>query len=514
MKQIVKSCAIYTRKSTEEGLEQEFNTLDAQRESCLAYITSQKSEGWSAIKSHYDDGGFSGGNMERPALRQLIDDIKAGKVNIVVVYKIDRLTRSLMDFSKLVEVFDQYGVTFVSVTQSFNTTTSMGRLTLNVLLSFAQFEREVTGERIRDKVAASKKKGMWMGGNPTIGYDLVEKQLIINKQEAQTIRLIFERYLDLGCVAKLKADLEKRGVVSKARVSIKGKQIGGMAFSRGALYHLLRNPIFIGKVKHKDNIYDGMHRAIISDDVWDTVQTKLASQAVQSRGGKKVATDGNLLRGKLFDLEGNFYSPCYADKKGKRYGYYISQTLIQYRHHPKGVLARLPAYDLEKAVIQGLYKNLPNLLVADLREDYKTLDYMAQHIKDISQDILMGMVKKVVVSQEKLTIHINQKLCCGIIADNLQVQLPANVAMLDVFELPFVIKRAQHNAVQIDTPGVLGQPKSLLDLPAQDLKNLVQGTIWREQHFAGLSISQIARQENLSDTVVGKYIYKSMNVSL
>lgn len=219
MKSVIKCCAVYTRKSSEEGLEQGFNSLDAQREACLAYITSQKAEGWVAVKEDYNDGGFSGGNMERPGLQQLMADIKAGKVHIIVVYKIDRLTRSLMDFAKLVEVFDAHGVTFVSVTQSFNTTTSMGRLTLNVLLSFAQFEREVAGERIRDKIAASKKKGMWMGGSVPLGYDVKDRQLIINTHEAERVQLIFQKYLELGCVQKVKKHLDTEGIKSKARHS-------------------------------------------------------------------------------------------------------------------------------------------------------------------------------------------------------------------------------------------------------------------------------------------------------
>ncbi|MCB1579495.1 MAG: recombinase family protein, partial [Alphaproteobacteria bacterium] len=279
MKTIAKSCAIYTRKSTDEGLDTDFNTLHAQREACEAYIMSQRAEGWKAVKTQYNDGGYSGGNMERPGLQTLLEDIKAGKIQTVVVYKIDRLTRSLMDFAKLVEIFDEHGVTFVSVTQSFNTTTSMGRLTLNVLLSFAQFEREVSAERIRDKIAASKKKGMWMGGNPPIGYDADDKKLIVNHGDAKIACRIFERYLVLGCVAKLKRDLDKDNIVSKERLSKRGNKIGGNPYSRGALYSILQNPVYIGKIRHKEEMYDGQHEAIITQDIWDAVQKKLVGQA-------------------------------------------------------------------------------------------------------------------------------------------------------------------------------------------------------------------------------------------
>jgi len=253
----------------------DFNTLDAQREACEAYITSQRAEGWKAIKTQYNDGGYSGGNLDRPALQKLLADIKEGKVQTIVVYKIDRLTRSLMDFSKLVEIFDEYGVTFVSITQSFNTTTSMGRLTLNVLLSFAQFEREVSAERIRDKILASKKKGMWMGGNPPIGYEAIDKKLIVNKDHAKTATMIFKRYLALGCVAKLKKELDINGTVSNQRISKRGNVTGGRPYSRGALYSILQSPIYIGKIRHKDKSYDGQHEAIISQDLWDEVQDKL-----------------------------------------------------------------------------------------------------------------------------------------------------------------------------------------------------------------------------------------------
>ena len=269
-------CAIYTRKSSEEGLEQSFNSLQAQREACESYIASQRHEGWHGIKTHYDDGGFSGGTMDRPALRRLLDDIASGKIDTVVVYKVDRLTRSLADFAKIVEAFDRQGISFVSVTQQFNTTTSMGRLTLNVLLSFAQFEREVTGERIRDKVAASKKKGMWMGGPVPLGYDLRDHHLFINPEEATIVRKIFTDYLRLGCVSELKRCLDKENPRSKIRVSPEGHSSGGASFSRGALYSLLANKLYLGQIEHRGQVHPGQHKAIIDARIWEKVASQLA----------------------------------------------------------------------------------------------------------------------------------------------------------------------------------------------------------------------------------------------
>ncbi len=277
-------CAMYTRKSSEEGLEQEFNSLDAQREACRLYVRSQKHEGWQALPQLYDDPGFSGGNMERPALKRLLADIAARKIDVVVVYKVDRLTRSLADFAKIVEVFDANAVSFVSITQAFNTTTSMGRLTLNVLLSFAQFEREVTGERIRDKIAASKKKGLWMGGQPALGYDVKDRKLVVNETEADTVRAIFRRYLDLGSVRELKIALDAEGVVSKQRTAANGSAYGGQSFSRGALYQLLQNRVYIGQIVHKGAAYPGEHPQIVDEELWRQVQEKLEANGVREAG--------------------------------------------------------------------------------------------------------------------------------------------------------------------------------------------------------------------------------------
>ena len=271
------ACAIYTRKSSDEGLDKEFNSLDAQREACEAYIVSQKHAAWVAVRDLYDDGGLSGGTLERPALQRLLGDIKIGKVQIVVVYKVDRLTRSLADFAKIVDVLDAHNASFVSVTQSFNTTTSMGRLTLNMLLSFAQFEREIAGERIRDKIAASKAKGMWMGGAIPLGYDVKERKLVVNAAEAETVRLIFTRYAELGSVTLLQGELDRRGFRSKLREGVVGRLAGGAKFSRGILYLILQNHLYRGEVAHKGNVYPGQHEAIVDADLWRIVQDKLTA---------------------------------------------------------------------------------------------------------------------------------------------------------------------------------------------------------------------------------------------
>src|ERR1700687_5784435 len=323
----VRRCAVYPRNSSEEGLQQEFNSLHAQREACEAYIQSQRHEGWTCLTQHYDDGGLSGATMDRPALQQLLADIQAGKVDIVVCYKVDRLTRSLADFAKIVEIFDAKGVSFVSVTQQFNTTTSMGRLTLNVLLSFAQFEREVTGERIRDKIAASKKKGMWMGGVPPLGYTVRDRKLIIVESEAETVRHIFRRYAALGSVRLLKAELETHGIAGKRWTSASGRSWGGRPIGRGALYLILQNRIYRGDIVDKEQSYPGEHEATIDPALWDAVQARLAENAVERSTGVRVKNP-SLLAGLLFDGEGHRMTPTHAVKHGKRYRYYVSRPLI------------------------------------------------------------------------------------------------------------------------------------------------------------------------------------------
>ena len=343
-------CAIYTRKSTEEGLEQAFNSLDAQRDACCAYIMSQTHEGWELINEQYDDGGWSGGNIARPGLRQLLADVEAGKVDVIVVYKVDRLTRSLADFARIVDTLDKAGASFVSVTQAFNTTSSMGRLTLNVLLSFAQFEREVTSERIRDKVAASKRKGIFMGGPVPIGYRLHERKLIIDFDEAATVTMIFERYLALSSMCALTDELEASGVRTKLRQFKDGRMVGGGAFTTGPLASLLKNPVYIGKVAHGGERYDGEHKAIISNELWASVQETLASNRHERRVGARTRFP-SLLTGMIHDPDGRPMSPSFATKGGKRYHYYISNLKPG---EDRKFSLRVPAGEIDKAVISRL----------------------------------------------------------------------------------------------------------------------------------------------------------------
>ena len=369
--QSMRRCAIYTRKSSEEGLEQNFNSLDAQREACAAFIASQKHEGWELIETQYDDGGYSGGTMERPALQQLLDDIGNGLVDVVVVYKADRLSRALSDFAKMVEIFDAQDVSFVSVTQQFNTTTSMGRLTLNVLLSFAQFEREVTGERIRDKFAASKKKGIWMGGNVPLGYDIVDRKLVVNEQEAEQVRQKFERYLALGCVRKLRQELTTQGYVSKRRTSARGNVTGGKPFSRGSLYALLQNPTYIGDIRHKDKRYPGEHEGIVDPEIWQRGQSLLNTNRVERKTGRN-STETSLLAGLLYDEYGRRLTPSHSQKGDRRYRYYVTPDGADDDYPP----VRIPANDIEKIVTTEISRFL--------RDDQAILDTLDLPEDDLS----------------------------------------------------------------------------------------------------------------------------------
>lgn len=337
-------CAIYTRKSSEEGLEQDFNSLDAQYGACSAYVASQASEGWVLLRERYDDGGISGGTLERPALQRLLTDIAAGKVDIVVVYKVDRLTRSLLDFAKLVEALDKADTAFVSITQSFNTTTSMGRLTLNMLLSFAQFEREVTAERIRDKLAASKARGMWMGGTPPLGYEPNGRSLAIVEEHADLVRMIFQLYPDLGTVRAVCDELGRRGIVKPIRLSKAGKQHGGRPFGRGELYAMLSNPIYIGRIQHKGVLHQGLHPAIIDPPVWDAVQQQLKDQRTGERHIRS-ASHRSLLAGKLVDGDGQPLIASHANKGAQRYRYYVSRDLQLGDKNANGL--RIPAGELD-----------------------------------------------------------------------------------------------------------------------------------------------------------------------
>jgi len=417
-------CAIYTRKSTEEGLEQEFNSLDAQREACAAYILSQRHEGWSALSDRYEDGGFSGGNMNRPGLIQLLADVKAGKVDVIVVYKVDRLTRSLADFAKMVEVLDGAGASFVSVTQALNTTTSMGRLTLNVLLSFAQFEREVTGERIRDKIAASRKMGMWMGGTPPLGYDVKDRQLVINAEEAATVRSIFEGYLAAGSIRALVAKLRGDGVRTK-RVGSRG----AVWFGRGSLNHLLKNPLYIGQVRYKGDWYAGQHQPIVDQALWDDVQAALRSQTAEQPKEPRTR-EPSLLAGLLYDAEGRRLAPTYGVKKGVRYRYYV--TAEGHDGRPERAL-RFSAPALEKLVVDRLVEwleaaserlsnSMDAQLIGTLLHDAKDdVEALRAGTSTDQRNSIRQLVGRIVVGERELELHVLAR--DGSSADRLRVAL-------------------------------------------------------------------------------------------
>jgi DNA invertase Pin-like site-specific DNA recombinase len=344
-------CAIYTRKSTDHGLELEFNSLDAQREACEAYIKSQASEGWMALPERYDDPAYSGGNLDRPGVQKLMKDIGAGRVDVVVVYKIDRLTRSLADFAKLVEVFDAKAVSFVAITQQFNTTTSMGRLTLNVLLSFAQFERELASERVRDKIAASRKKGKWTGGSVPLGYDTKDKRLVVNPNEAKTVRLIFERYLALKSFQKVIDELNAQGIVTKRR-HVKERLAGSVPFTYGPLAYLLKNRTYLGETGHGGKWFSGEHEPIIDRSTFDAIQELLKTNS-EGRAGRRQQT-GALLTGLIYDDRGNRMSPSYSVKNRIRYPFYVSSSLLKGRKAQAGSIGRVSAAAIEQAILLSI----------------------------------------------------------------------------------------------------------------------------------------------------------------
>lgn len=382
-------CAIYTRVSTDQGLEQEFNSLDAQRDAAEAYIRSQAHAAWTLIRSPYDDGGYSGGSTDRPALQRLLADVRAEKIDVIVVYKVDRLTRSLADFAKLVELFDTHDVSFVSVTQQFNTTTSMGRLTLNVLLSFAQFEREVTSERIRDKIAASKRKGLWVGGMVPLGYKVKNRKVVMIKNEAERVRTIFRRYLELGSLNLLMQDLRQRKILTKMRKLSSGRAVGGNPLTRGPLAHLLRNRFYIGEVAFRGEVFPGEQPAILNRKLFESVQHKLDEQ--RTNHSAKRATSESLLIGRIFDDRGNRMTPSHARKKGKRYRYYLSSPLIQGEAERAGSVPRVPAPEVETLVIDAVRKRLKDSTAANDR------------------DLVNAHVIRVEVHAERLAITLTRK---------------------------------------------------------------------------------------------------------
>jgi site-specific DNA recombinase len=490
-------CAIYTRKSSEDGLEQEFNSLHAQREACAAYVASQKGEGWTLLPGHYDDGGISGGTLERPALQRLLVDIDEGRVDQVVVYKVDRLTRSLADFAKLVERLDRAGASFVSVTQSFNTATSMGRLTLNVLLSFAQFEREVTAERIRDKIAASKKKGLWMGGNVPLGYEANGRTLKINTEEAETIRLIFDLYLQRGPVRAVKQELDQRGLKTPVRTATTGRKSGGVPFGIGHLHYILSNPVYAGKTRHKDKVYDGQHEAIIDEEIWTRVQQLLEGKAWNGSVRKRRAKHPSPLVGKLFDETGDRLTPSHANKQSVRYRYYVSNRLLKVPKRQATGGWRLPALELEKSISGAVSDYLRTVTVAGLVEQPSAAEFaelqerldqlLTRKADDTDLQQLLQFLEKADIKPGQMAIRLSPEALAsalGIKEDRIRTD-----AIL--FTVPFRIRRKGVEA-KFDTG------KETPDVDIVLLRNVAKARRWFEMLKQGQSFAEIAEQEKLS----------------
>lgn len=456
-------CAIYTRKSSEEGLEQDFNSLDAQREACEAYVKSQKHEGWELVEKQYNDGGFSGGTMNRPAFIELLKDVEKGEIDVVVVYKVDRLTRSLMDFAKIVDVFDKHETSFVSITQQFNTTTSMGRLTLNILLSFAQFEREVTGERIRDKFAASKKKGMWINGKPPMGYVKEDGRLEVEPNEAKIIRMIFDKYLEIGTVPALVDYLKSNKLYTRS----------GKNFYKGHLYRILSNKTYIGKIVHKNNVYGGLHKPIIDFEVFEKTQQLLTQNAL-IRKNSTNAESGSLLKGKLFDDKDNYMSPTHSTKRiasrgrndqdvescrvdpfnasnqaaCKRYRYYVSQAQIQNRLQDIGSISKISAGEIENFVTDKIKeiisdKNLLQELFKDYSITQQKLILEEINTKPIDVNFIRHSIIKTKISEESVSITVSKKLLTEAIEYLIfETQLPSekNYDKKSVMEFDYKIR--------------------------------------------------------------------------
>jgi len=511
-------CTIYTRKSSEEGLEQEFNSLAAQREACEAYIRSQQHEGWVLAKDRYDDGGFSGGNLERPALQRLLADIRAGRIDIVVVYKVDRLTRSLADFARLVEIFDAQGVSFVSVTQQFNTTSSMVRLTLNVLLSFAQFERDVTGERIRDKIAASKKKGMWMGGNVPLGYDADERTLIINSAEAETVRRIFALYHELGCVHRVKDEADRLGLKTKRNTTANGSERGGKPFSRGHIYGLLSNPIYTGRITHKGQLYPGQHPALIDDETWTAVHDQLAANAGDHRR-KAKATEPSLLAGLLVDADGERLTPSHAVKKGRRYRYYVSTALITAAAKEGMQRWRLAAQELEDGVISILVDALTS--PARLLERLDTPDMPSDQIARLlgrstrmaatlrnspreRPNIVRELVEQVIVDDKGIIMKMRRDALLGA-----EVPLPASAELSgSTIELTAAVEfKRRGTETKLVLLGSAQQNHASRCDPAL-IKAIARGRAWFEELATGRaqSLQDLARRDGITRRYIRRLV--------
>ena len=495
-------CAIYTRKSSEEGLEQDFNSLDAQREACESFIKSQKHEGWQLIEKQYNDGGFSGGTMNRPAFKELLKDIENNEIDIVVVYKVDRLTRSLMDFSKIIDIFDKHETSFVSITQQFNTTTSMGRLTLNILLSFAQFEREVTSERIRDKIAASKKKGMWVCGCIPIGYEKIDKKLVIKDNDSQKVKLIFEKYLELKSVAKLKDYLDRQQIKTR-----KNKY-----FSQGQLYHLLSNKVYIGKIVHKKQVYDGTHCPIIENELFEQVQNLLYENKIDKLC-KTKSSSNSLLIGLIYDYKKNKMTPSHSYSRKKKYRYYVTSGKNRYDQKIK-----IPAEEIEKFVINEIKillqdeVKLQNIFANMDISKQITLINIAKNIADYSEHKLVRcLISKVKVSKDNIEIEFNESAIIPtlesisrgeslkptidnknietfVISKNIKFSQPSNSGKI-------LILKADEKNKQEPNPYLLNA--------------LAKCYYYHQQIKVGKTIADLQQEENLKDS---KYIRNLLNL--
>lgn len=515
-------CAVYTRKSSEEGLEQDFNSLEAQREACEAYVRSQSHEGWKLIPDRFDDGGFSGGNMERPALRQLMEVVDDGKVDIIVVYKIDRLTRSLTDFAKLADRLDKHGVSFVSVTQQFNTTTSMGRLMLNVLLSFAQFEREITGERIRDKIAASKKKGMWMGGSPPMGYDVINRQLMVNEKDAATIRTVFGLYLEVGTVPALLDRLQSDDIRTAARYSAKGNHHGNRPFTRGHLYKLLANPIYIGRVPHRTASHRGQHAAIIDQATWNAVQTQLAANTQGPRTRRRrPSAQTHLLEGLLNSERGNRFVPGHSNKGARRYRYYVEQVVPGASQHAAPI--RLPAEEIEAAALaavvsvladhRGLVHRLDGIPASQLSAALAAAGDIASRLadrrgaKDIEQ--LRAIIRSIEYRRDRLAVTFSGRglaIALGISPAVSDAAWPSNEAP-DAGNFSVTVPLATKRRGPQMKLVVHGAERSAAPDPSL-VAAVVRARDWADRLISGevATMAEICAEEGLSDSYVGKLL--------
>lgn len=487
-------CAIYTRKSSEEGLEQDFNSLDAQREACEAYIASQRHEGWVLIKDRYDDGGISGGHLDRPALLRLMAEVETGRVNRIVVYKIDRLTRSLTDFARLVDRLEGAGASFVSVTQAFNTATSMGRLTLNVLLSFAQFEREVTAERIRDKIAASKKKGLWMGGNVPLGYEAENRTLRVVPEEAETVQKLFDLYEGLGTVTAVTREAAKLRLRSKLRTGRDGRPRGGSVMGRGQIHHVLSNPVYAGRIRHKDRVHEGQHDAIIDPDRWEAVQARLMDKSMKARG-KPAAAHPSPLAGKLFDETGDRLTPSHASKGGKRYRYYVSRRLVA-GECSDGQGWRLPAGQLERDLARAVQGHLNACI---MRGQIGSADARSIECLSAAADALSEQCLTLIDRARLGGVTIGIELDSGALAEALQVQESRLSPEVLSMRLPFSQRRRG-----VETRLMIGAVQ-----PARDdilIANVARAEQWRAALCEGEDLASIAARDGITVNYLGEML--------